>query len=498
MARPKFFRDPIHGQIGFDAVDLHAAPPPSETQPDASLSWLIRRLIDTPEFQRLRYIRQNGLVNLVFHGAEHSRFGHSMGVCYLAREMYARITRNMGDPVEPGRRLATCAAALLHDIGHGPFSHVLEEILHVCGIRFEHEWLTRRLLVEPDALSGYGDSGVASVHAILRQIDPSFPEQVAGYVSKKWRAKGKSGESKDTPTASGDHWTYKLVSSQIDADRLDYLIRDASLSGLPGHAFDIERLLDMLLHLDRTRIAVYRRAVEPVEGYLLALDQMYRTVYYHHTARAAAAHMGCVLHRALDLYRDGARDLFPVLAGAASPRRHPLQALFDDGQGLPLADYLRLTEYHIFALLDEWQGYRDPVLADLSRRLLRRSLFKAIDVDPRKYNRMQRLQKRAEELVRAQLPHVTPTTVQYYVSVDEPERVSYRRYDWRNADPDESIWIVDNDRSAAPAQNNASANAIPIDKEPSSIIAALQTAKYFHRLIVPPEIRDALVTELRG
>ena len=79
-----------------------------------------------------------------------------------------------------------------------------------------------------------------------------------------------------------------------------------------------------------------------------------------------------------------------------------------------------LTEYHIFALLDEWQGYRDPVLADLSRRLLRRSLFKAIDVDPRKYNRMQRFQKRAEELVRAQLPHVTPTTVQYYVSVDEP------------------------------------------------------------------------------
>ena len=74
----------------------------------------------------------------------------------------------------------------------------------------------------------------------------------------------------------------------VEPDRcrpLDYLIRDASLSGLPGHAFDIERLLDMLLHLDRTRIAVYRRAVEPVEGYLLALDQMYRTVYYHHTAR---------------------------------------------------------------------------------------------------------------------------------------------------------------------------------------------------------------------
>ncbi|MBL9008067.1 MAG: HD domain-containing protein [Myxococcales bacterium] len=506
MARPKFFRDPIHGQIGFDAVDLHAAPPSSETQPDAALSWLIRRLIDTPEFQRLRYIRQNGLVNLVFHGAEHSRFGHSMGVCYLAREMYSRITRNMGDPVEPGRRMATCAAALLHDIGHGPFSHVLEEILSVCGIRFEHEWLTRRLLVEPDALAGYGDPSVASVHATLRMIDARFPEQVAAYVSKKWRAKGTGNgrDSRETPSGS-DHWTYKLVSSQIDADRLDYLIRDASLSGLPGHAFDIERLLDMLLHLDRTRIAVYRRAVEPVEGYLLALDQMYRTVYYHHTARAAAAHLGCVLHRALDLYRQGARDLFPLLPTTSEPagprgRRHPLQALFDDGQDLPLSDYLRLTEYHIFALIEEWQAHRDPVLADLSRRLLRRSLLKAIDVDPRKYNRMQRLQKRAEELVRERLPHVDKNTVQYYVSVDEPERVSYRRYDWRNADPDESIWIVDNDSSAGSRSGPqiSAVGANPIDKEPSSIIAALQTAKYFHRLIVPPEIRDTLVAELRS
>ena len=99
-----------------------------------------------------------------------------------------------------------------------------------------------------------------------------------------------------------------------------------------------------------------------------------------------------------------------------------------------------------------------------SRRLLRRSLFKAIDVDPRKYNRMQRLQKRAEELVRAQLPHVTPTTVQYYVSVDEPERVSYRRYDWRNADPDESIWIVDNDRSAAPPRTTPAPTPSPSTK----------------------------------
>ena len=479
MARPKFFRDPIHGQVAFDAVDLAEPPPAQRDRPDANLAWLLRRLIDTPEFQRLRSIRQNGLVNLVFHGAEHSRFGHSIGVFYLAREMYQRILRNMGEPLDPSRRLATCVAALLHDICHGPFSHVLEEILLPCGIRFEHEWLTRRLLIEPDAVD---TPGVASVHATLRQIDPTFPDEVARYISKKWR------KSQTLP----DHWTYKLVSSQIDADRLDYLIRDASLAGLPGHAFDIERLLDMLVHLDHTRIAIYRRAVEPVEGYLLALDQMYRTVYYHHTARAASALLGCTIRRALDLYRDGAKDLFPV---SAHGRPHPLQVLFDHGQELPLSDYLRLTEFHVYAVLEDWQHGRDPVLADLSRRLLRRALFKAIDVDPRKYNRMQRLQKRAEELVLSHLSHVDRKTVSYYVSVDEPERVSYRRYDWRNADPDESIWVVDNDGQHTSSQATA---AQPIDKEPSSIIAALQTAKYFHRLIVPPESREPLLRELRS
>ena len=83
MPRPKFYRDPVHGQIRFDRVD-EATPPAADGQPERALSWLIHRLIDSPPFQRLRHIRQNGLVNLVFHGAEHSRFGHSLGCAYLA------------------------------------------------------------------------------------------------------------------------------------------------------------------------------------------------------------------------------------------------------------------------------------------------------------------------------------------------------------------------------------------------------------------------------
>ncbi len=480
MARPKFFRDPVHGQISYDAVDLLGPPPPIGERPDVALSWLIRRLIDCPEFQRLRHIRQNGLVNLIYHGAENSRFGHSMGVCHLAREMYQRIVRNMGEPIDPRRRLATCAAALLHDIGHGPFSHILEEILTSCGIPFNHEWMTRRLLLEaPDG------GAAAGVHATLRQIDSEFPGEVALYINKKWR------DAYNSEHKLVDHWSYKIVSSQMDADRLDYLLRDAYFAGIKGHSFDLQRLLDMLLHLDHTRIAVDRRAIEPVEGYMLSLDQMYRAVYYHHTARAASVLFGCVLRRAFDLYKAGARDLFPTLPaadGEVAEKRHPLATLFDTGQEIPLAEYLRLTDFHVYALIETWQHHRDAVLADLSRRLLSRALFKALEVDPRKYNSLQRLQKRAEELVRKQLPHVDRTTVQYYVCVDEPERLSYKRYDWRNENPDESIWIVDGPSS--------SASAVPIEKEASSIIAALQTVKYFHRLMVPAEVRAALVKEL--
>jgi len=479
MARPKFFRDPVHGQIGYDAVDLAGPPPLADARPDAGLSWLIRRLIDCPEFQRLRHIRQNGLVNLVYHGAENSRFGHSMGVCHLAREMYQRIVRNMGEPVDSRRYLATSAAALLHDIGHGPFSHVLEEILTRCGVPFNHEWMTRRLILEAPESS---EKAGASVHATLKQIDGTFPEEVALYINKKWR------DAYNDQHQLVDHWSYKIVSSQMDADRLDYLLRDSYFAGIKGHSFDIQRLLDMLHHLDHTRIAVHRRAIEPVEGYLLALDQMYRTVYYHHTARAASVLFGCALRRAFDLYKAGARDLFPTFgaeAEGAAAKRHPMAALFDEGQEIPLAEYLRLTDFQVYALLEQWQHHRDAVLSDLTRRLFRRDLFKAIDVDPHKYNTLQRLQKRAEELVRKHLSHVDRATVQYYVCVDEPERLSYKRYDWRNENPDESIWIVD-------GSNNA-ASAVPIEKEQSSIIAALQTVKYFHRLMVPAEVRGPLL-----
>jgi HD superfamily phosphohydrolase len=212
---------------------------------------------------------------------------------------------------------------------------------------------------------------------------------------------------------------------------------------------------------------------------------MYRTVYYHHTARAASVMLSAVLRRAFELHKNGDPQVLP---SGGSGRPHPLRALVEQGQQVALSEYARLAEFGVFALIEDWQHSRDVVLADLAQRLLRRRIGKTIDVDPRKYNTLQRLQQRAEELVLARLPHVDRHTVSYYVSVDEPERLSYKRYDWRNERADESIWIVDGP--------DAAHSATPIEKEPSSIISALQTKKYFHRMIVPPEVRDDLLKEL--
>lgn len=129
MGQPRLYRDPIHRQIRYERSKGSEKPEPGNRR----LGWLLQKLIDSYEFQRLRHIRQTGLAHLVFHGAEHSRFSHSMGVAFLAEQMFLHICRNMDEEADDGDLLATCAAALLHDVGHGPFSHALEDALRSAG-----------------------------------------------------------------------------------------------------------------------------------------------------------------------------------------------------------------------------------------------------------------------------------------------------------------------------------------------------------------------------
>ncbi|MBC8133688.1 MAG: HD domain-containing protein, partial [Deltaproteobacteria bacterium] len=197
--RPRVFRDPVHGDITF---------------PRGRFQSLLEQVIDTELFQRLRGIRQTAVMNLVFHGAEHSRFTHSMGAAHVAGMMLESAAENSGFKVSVAACEETVLAALLHDVGHGPFSHSLEEII---GAGFAHERMTVRILTAPES----------EIHRLLAAYDPGLPDRLRAFI-----------EHAPPGTPARHHWTHEIVSSQLDADRLDYLARDALMAGIRTHAFD--------------------------------------------------------------------------------------------------------------------------------------------------------------------------------------------------------------------------------------------------------------------
>jgi uncharacterized protein len=267
--RPRVFRDPIHGDVTFSKGPFQK---------------LVENLLDTTTFQRLRRIRQNGVMNLVFHGVEHTRFAHSMGVAHVAGRMFDTIIRNTPEAIDMATRERdredTVLAALLHDVGHGPFSHTLEEITATIDVRFHHEAMTARILAEEGS----------DIYACLQAYDPALPERLVPFVDKHRR----------DPTSP--KWYHAIVSSQLDADRLDYLIRDAYMAGIRTHSFDLERLIGAL-GAKGHEIVVDARARDIVDSYLLALDHMYASAYYHHTNRAASFLLTALLRRAVDVAR---------------------------------------------------------------------------------------------------------------------------------------------------------------------------------------------------
>lgn len=450
MSRPKFFRDPIHLQIRFAPADLRESAPKDDAE--KRQSWLLRKLIDAPEFQRLRFIRQNGLVNLVFHGAEHSRFNHSIGVMYLARTMYKCMIRNMDEVSNPEQEMCVSAAALLHDVGHGPFSHTLEEILKDLKVEFHHEQMTVRFLLEN-----------TNINKMLSEIDPGLPKAVAAFIDHKLRPE--------------DNWRYKLVSSQLDADRLDYLLRDAYFCGLKG-GFDLMRILDLLQHNEGRQIGVDEGGLEAVEAYLVTLDQLYRAIYYHHAVRAASTLLNSTIKRAIRLSRGGDKTIFRW-------RSHPLRQLAEKGSAVDLAEYESLGEHHLWVLIDEWRRHKDPILSDLAERVRSRRLFKSIQVSltsHKEFKEYNDLINRAKEITKKVYPHVDDETVEYYVCEDAPERTSYKPYNWKSESLSDTIWIMSQSGKSRPIE----------DEDTSSIIQGLKKTHYFPRLMMTEEVRELL------
>jgi uncharacterized protein len=442
MEKTNIYQCSIHGAIEF----------PGNL---SGLNKLVESLIDTPEMQRLRHIRQNGLAGMVFSSMEHTRLAHSLGVAYVARRMVDRIGLNSEmahEDLGPIKR-RTVIAALLHDLGHGPFSHTFEEILKDVGKPFHHEKMTLRIIEED----------TTKVSKILSDLDPDLPKQIAGYVSKERR----SEENK--------HWSHKLVSSQMDADRLDYVLRDAKMAGLTGTTYDLERILKCLyIHPKRSDcIAINQHAVEAVESFLLALDQLYRIIYYHQAVRAATVLLKAILRRAVQLHLE-APETALIFPKRLDNKPHPLSLLIEQGNAINLNDYLRLTDSIVWALLDLWREHPDPILKDLCGRLWTRSLFKAIAIKDSAHGT--ELYDRAIELIQENITTVNNRKeAKFYITLDVSRRKTYSQED--------AIWLF--------CQTDPPRT---LQEDKSRIIQVVREHHQIEFLMVPEEIVQLLTS----
>jgi len=433
---PRVFRDPVHGDITFARGPFQR---------------LLEQVIDTELFQRLRGIRQTAVMNLVFHGAEHSRFAHSMGAAHVAGLMWDAVVSNTGLPVVAREREDTVLASLLHDVGHGPFSHSLEEII---GSHFSHERMSVRILTSPES----------EIRRLLSAYDADLPERLRTFIE----------HGPEAPR----HWTHEVVSSQLDADRLDYLARDALMAGIRTHTLDLGRLIRSLVVIDN-HLVVDARAQDIVEVFLLALDQMYGTAYYHKTVRAASLLLEATIRRALDLARDEAagavrQQLFPARGGRADP----LYALLTEGDRIALDDFERLDEAYVMTRFGAWRDASDPVLEDLvaAQRTRRFPKMVRLPIETKTLTRddWRTAAAVATELFRRRFPGRDP---RYYVHFDEPKRLSYKG--------DDSASGAEPIRVTAPGGGSR-----PVESDPRSLANNLSTRFYVPRLFVPAEIRE--------
>lgn len=316
------YHDPLHGAI---TLDRHEP-----------VEQLLIHLIDTPPFQRLRRVRQLGAASLTFHGAESSRFTHALGVMALTRKAFDLLTLRYPE-LRPHRATVLCAA-LLHDIGHGPFSHTAEEIF-----KTHHEAWTRRIIRESP-----------SIQRLLANFDPTLTAAIESVYTHQH----------PVPII------WQLVSSQLDCDRLDYLMRDCYFTGASYGHLDLDRIVRSMDMNTDGNLVVLRKGQTAVEHYLLVRYFMYAQVYNHPKNLVATWILGQVFYRAKDCFERGCLEAdSTVMAWLQHP--HP---------GLTLQDYLAADDIVFTYHLQRWQHHDDDCLADLCQRFIHRNLFKSRDV----------------------------------------------------------------------------------------------------------------------
>lgn len=317
--KKKIINDPVHGIITI----------PSD---------FIYELIEHPYFQRLSRIRQLGLTYLVYPGAVHTRFHHALGAVHLMNEAI-KIIRSKGHEITEEETKAVHAAILLHDIGHGPFSHTLENYI-VEGI--SHEALS---LVFMEKLNEIFDGDLNLCIKIFRDT----------YHKK---------------------FLHQLVSSQLDMDRLDYLRRDSYFTGVSEGIVGSDRIIKML-QVNDDSIVVEEKGIYSIEKFLIARRLMYWQVYLHKTVLAADQILIKILQRAKYLIRNGEKLfaseplLFFLKNNVVLENFYTIN--HSEESILPL--FAQLDDNDILSAIKAWINSKDKILADLSYRLINRKLF---------------------------------------------------------------------------------------------------------------------------
>lgn len=362
LKEKRVIRDPIHGYIHIDDE-------------------LIWNLINTREFQRLRRIRQLGSTSVVFPSGTHTRHLHSLGCYEVARRMLEEV-KNLGECLNEREKRAVLAAALLHDVGHAPFSHSFEAIL-----KCRHEFYTVQII-----------RGPSEVNDVLNSVDDSFAAEVAQILEHSHPNKILS----------------QIISSQLDADRLDYLLRDSYCTGTIYGKVDLDRILRTMRVRDNV-LAVKQSSIYTVENYIMSRYHMYWQVYYHPTSRSFDSILKSLFLRLKDLYEEN-HDIV---------KEYPMYKALLENEVLNNDDFFLLDDETCSYSFNLMRNSSDPILKDLAVRIMDRHLFDYTSSD------------NEEELIRNCLRKGYDP--RYYVVKDYQRQIPYLPYLGTGND---NIWML--------------------------------------------------------
>ena len=301
---------------------------------------VIWNCLDSKEFQRLRRIRQLGGDFQVYPTAEHSRFSHSLGVYEIVRRMVTEV-KSLCVELTEYEKVCVMLAGLLHDVGHGPFSHAFEHITN-----HSHEEYTAKIIL-----------GNTELNAILRNVSEKLPQDIVSIIQH---------------THENDILN-QIVSGQLDADRMDYLLRDSYFTATSYGQFDLERILRTIrvrkTAEGRKVIVVKYTGIHSVEDYIMARYQMYWQVYYHPVARSYEAVFIQLFNRLKDIFK-GDKDYFEDMK---------VLVPFLEESEVSVDEYFKLDENSLLYCCALIQDKEDKIAADLARRLQNRNLFEYVD-----------------------------------------------------------------------------------------------------------------------